>query len=71
MSMEEPFQRGELVTLRDVDPAPLGRILEVSPAGDQAEIAWSKRAGHADAVTLEATISLRRVHESEMDPDEE
>jgi hypothetical protein len=71
VGMDEPFQRGELVTLRDVDPAPLGRILMVTPAGDQAEVAWHKRTGPADEVTLESTVSLRRVHESEMDPDPE
>jgi hypothetical protein len=69
--MDEPFQRGELVTLRDADPAPLGRILSVTSGGDQAEIAWHARAGHAHEVTLESTVLLRRVHESEMDPDPE
>jgi hypothetical protein len=68
--MEEPFQRGDLVTLRDVDPAPLGRVLTVSSGGNQAEVAWHSRAGHAHEVTLEATMSLRRVHESEMEPDD-
>jgi hypothetical protein len=43
----------------------------VTPAGDQAEVAWHKRTGPADEVTLESTVSLRRVHESEMDPDPE
>ena len=43
--MDEPFQRGELVTLRDVDPPPLGRIVTVDPAGDRAEVVWHKRAG--------------------------
>jgi hypothetical protein len=35
-----------------------------------ADISWSKRVGHAHEVTLESTAMLRRVHESEMDPDE-
>jgi len=69
--MDEPFQRGELVTLRDVDPAPLGRILTVMPPGDRAEIAWHKGTGREHEVTVESTVSLRRVHESEMDPDPE
>lgn len=64
--MDDQFQRGDLVTLRDVDPEPLGRVVTVSPAGDQAEVAWYKHAGHVHEVTLEPTLSLRRVHESEM-----
>jgi hypothetical protein len=64
---DEPFQRGDLVTLRDADPQPLGRVVAVS--GEQAEVAWHKRAGHEHDVTLEPTAALRRVHESEMDPD--
>jgi hypothetical protein len=64
--MEESFQRGDLVTLRDVDPEPLGRIVTVTPAGDQAEVAWHKHPDHAHMVTRESTLSLRRVHESEM-----
>jgi hypothetical protein len=71
--MDEPFQRGELVTLREFESAaePLGRILSVTPEGDQAEVAWHKRAGHDHQVTLEPTEMLRRVHESEMDPEED
>jgi hypothetical protein len=64
--MDEMFQRGDLVTLRDVDPEPLGRVVTVTPAGDQAEVAWLRHAGHEHQVTLEATAWLRRVHESEM-----
>ena len=68
--MEEAFQRGELVTLREFDSAaePLGRIVSVTPEGDQAEVVWHKRPGHQDEVTLEPTATLRRVHESEVDP---
>jgi hypothetical protein len=69
---DEPFLRGELVTLRQFEsPAqPLGRILHVSAEGDQAEIAWFKRPGHEHEVTVEPVEMLRRVHESEMDPEE-
>lgn len=69
--MEEPFQRGELVTLREFESAaePLGRILSVTPEGDRAEVAWHKRQGHEHETTLEPTEMLRRVHESEMDPE--
>jgi hypothetical protein len=70
--MEEPLQRGELVTLRQYESAaqPLGRIVAVTPDGGRAEVAWSRRAGHVHEVTLEPTAMLRRVHESEMDPDD-
>lgn len=69
--MEEPFKRGELVTLREFESAaePLGRIVSVTPEGTEAEVAWHRRPGHKDEVTLEPTATLRRVHESEMDPD--
>jgi hypothetical protein len=68
--MEEPFQRGELVTLREFESAaePLGRIVSVTPEGDRAEVVWHKRPSHTHEVTLESTEMLRRVHESEMDP---
>jgi hypothetical protein len=68
--MEEPFKRGDLVTLREFESAaaPVGRILSVSSEGDRAEVAWHKRPGLAHEVTLESTQWLRRVHESEMDP---
>ena len=71
--MEEPFRRSELVTLREFESAaePLGRIVSVTPGGDRAEVAWHTRAGHEGEVTLEATGMLRRVHESEMDPEED
>jgi hypothetical protein len=70
--MEEPFQRGELVTLREYETAavPLGRIVSVTPAGDRAEIAWHTSTGGEPPITVEATVRLRRVHESEMNPDE-
>jgi hypothetical protein len=66
--MDEPFLRGELVTLRQYRSAaePLGRILSVE--GDRAEVAWFKNPGHEHQVTVEPTELLRRVHESEMDP---
>jgi hypothetical protein len=69
--MEDPFQRGELVTLCEFPTAaePLGRIVSVTPEGDQAEVAWHKYAGHEHQITLERTEMLRRVHESEMDPE--
>jgi hypothetical protein len=70
--MEEPFRRGELVTLREFDTAaePLGRIVSVASGGDQAEVVWHRRPGHKGEVTFESTGRLRRVHESEMDPEE-
>ena len=69
--MEEPFQRGELVTLREYETAaePLGRIVSVTPAGDRAEVAWQSESGREHPVTEEPTVNLRRVHESEMNPD--
>jgi hypothetical protein len=68
--MDEPFLRGELVTLREYESAaePLGRIVSATPAGDRAEIAWHKYPGHEHQITVEPTEMLRRVHESEMDP---
>lgn len=67
---EEPFQRGELVTLRQYGTAaqPLGRILSVTATGDRASIAWQGEPGQAHRVTEESTGDLRRVHESEMSP---
>ena len=69
--MDERFQRGELVTLRQYETAaePLGRILSVTPAGDRAEVAWHSENGRERPVTEEPTVNLRRVHESEMNPD--
>jgi len=69
--MEERFQRGELVTLREYRTAaePLGRILFVTPTGDRVEIAWRGEPGQAERVTEEPTVNLRRVHESEMSPE--
>jgi hypothetical protein len=71
--MDEPFQRGELVTLREFESAAetFGRVISVTPEGDRAEILWHKRPGHWYQVTLEPVVMLRRVHESEMDPEEE
>ena len=68
--LDEPFMRGELVTLREytTPDEPLGRIVSVTPAGDRAEVAWQKLAGREHVVTEEPTAMLRRVHESEMDP---
>lgn len=68
--MDEPFQRGDLVTLRSFESArePLGRILSVTPEGDRAEVAWHRGPGQEQQVSLEQTEMLRRVHESEMDP---
>ena len=70
-TMDEPFKRGELVTLRDLSfsTEPLGRVVSVTPEGDAAEVVWHRRAGHKDDVTVEPTEMLRRVHESEMDPE--
>jgi len=69
-AMEERFQRGELVTLRQYRTAaePLGRILSVTPAGDRAEVSWQSESGGDRPVTEEPTVNLRRVHESEMSP---
>jgi hypothetical protein len=68
-ALEEPFRRGELVTLRDALAEPLGRIVSVSDDGARAEIAWHKFPGHDNEVTVEPTVALRRVHESEMEAD--
>jgi hypothetical protein len=70
--MAEPFRRGELVTLRQYDsPAePLGRIVTVSPTGESVEVSWHRREGHDRQVTRESTTLLRRVHESEVNPQE-
>ena len=68
--MDERFQRGELVTLRQYETAaePLGRVLSVTPAGDRAEVSWQSEGGGEHPVTEEPTANLRRVHESEMNP---
>jgi hypothetical protein len=72
-STEEPLMRGELVTLREHATAddPLGRVLSVSLDGQRAEVAWHNYGGgHEHEVTVEPTLNLRRVHESEMEPEE-
>jgi len=68
-STDDPFRRGELVTLREyvTSDEPIGRVLAVSPDGARAEVAWHKLGGHDHEVTVEPTALLRRVHESEMD----
>jgi hypothetical protein len=70
---EDPFLRGELVTLRQFQTPdePLGRVVSVLPDGERAEVVWQRYPGHEDQVTVEPTIMLRRVHESEMDPEPE
>jgi hypothetical protein len=67
---DDPFVRGELVTLREylTPDEPLGRVVSVTPDGARAEVAWHKNPGHEHEVTEEPTVMLRRVHESEMDP---
>ena len=69
-SLDEPFLPGELVTLREFESTaePLGRIVAVSADGAKAEVAWQRRPGHTHDVTMESTATLRRVHESEVDP---
>jgi hypothetical protein len=69
--MEEPFQRGELVTLRvyESEAEPLGRIVSVTADGQRAEVSWQPAAGSERRVTIEPTAHLRRVHESELSPD--
>jgi hypothetical protein len=69
--VEERLQRGELVTLREYRTLaePLGRVLSVTPAGDRAEIVWRGELGQGQRVTKEPTVNLRRVHESEMNPE--
>ena len=54
---DDPFLRGELVTLREFPTAaePLGRIVSVTPNGEQAEVAWHKNPGHDHEVTVEPT----------------
>ena len=75
--MEEPFQRGELVTLRqyESETEPLGRIVSVTADGGRAEVAWQpapgderRTTGNAHRTTIEPTAHLRRVHESELSP---
>ena len=68
--MEERFQRGELVTLRvyESEAEPLGRIVSVTPDGERAEISWQSAVDREHRVTVEPTVQLRRVHESEMNP---
>jgi hypothetical protein len=68
--MEDRFQRGELVTLREYESRaePLGRILSVTSDGTRAEVSWQPPAGQEHRVTVEPTTLLRRVHESEMNP---
>jgi hypothetical protein len=70
MVMEERFQRGELVTLREHESGaePLGRIVSVTSDGERAEISWQPPVGQEHRVTVEPTALLRRVHESEMNP---
>ena len=70
--MDEPLRRGELVTLREPESAaePLGRIVSVTPEGDRAEVAWHTGRGHEKQITLEQTEMLRRVHESELPPEQ-
>ena len=68
--MNDPFKRGELVTLREYSSKaePLGRIVSVTPDGQRAEISWQANDGGEHRVTVEPTVLLRRVHESEMNP---
>jgi hypothetical protein len=68
ITMEEPFQRGELVTLRQYQSAasPLGRIVSVTPDGQRAEVSWQPAAGDEHRISVEPTAQLRRVHESEL-----
>ena len=70
--MDEPFLPGELVTLREhaIAEDPLGRIVSVTPDGGSAEVSWTFFPGHEPhQVTTEPTEMLRRVHESEMEPE--
>ncbi|HEU5197612.1 MAG TPA: hypothetical protein VFW70_22930 [Methylomirabilota bacterium] len=69
---DDPFMRGELVTLREyvTTDEPIGRVVSVTPDGALAEVAWHRRPGHDHEVTVEPTSLLRRVHESEMDPED-
>jgi hypothetical protein len=49
--MEERFQRGELVTLREYESGaePLGRIVSVTSDGTRAEISWQPPTGQEQA----------------------
>ena len=47
---------------------PLGRIVSVTPDGQRAEVSWQPATGTEHRVTVEPTIQLRRVHESDMSP---
>ena len=69
---DDPFLRGELVTLREylTPDEPIGRVVSVSPDGASAEVAWTKYAGHDHELTVEPTGRLRKIHESEMVPEE-
>jgi hypothetical protein len=64
--MNEPFQRGEPVTLRDAATPTLGRIVSVSPDGSRVDVEWHRRLGHDHETTSEDTLALRRAHESEL-----
>jgi hypothetical protein len=68
--MEEPFRRGELVTLRqyESEAEPLGRIVSVTADGARAEVSWQPEVGDEHRTTIEPTAHLRRVHESELSP---
>jgi hypothetical protein len=45
--------------------------VSVTPAGDRAEVVWHSNPGHQPPITVEPTLNLRRVHESELNPREE
>jgi len=68
--MDEPFHRGELVTLRqyESEAEPLGRVVSVTPDGERAEVSWQPAAGGEHRTTIEPTAHRRRVHESELSP---
>jgi uncharacterized protein YodC (DUF2158 family) len=60
----EPFVTGEVVTLTDAAPA-IGHIVGVSDDGATVEVRWTRRPGHDHDVTVEATGTVRRLHESD------
>ena len=63
--MDEVFQPGEMVALREAAVDTRGRIVDVSDDGRTIQVRWKLRPGHEDAVTTENATTVRRVHESE------
>src|SRR5262249_19160176 len=63
--MDEVFQLGEVVALREAAGGTRGPVVDVSDDGRTVQVRWELRHGHEHAVTTEGHAALRRVHESE------